>query len=702
MKRLYTLLRLALVAAAALVAGPAHAAQDAPEAADGPLYTPMILIVDDDAEAERLESLGVIIWHRRADMALAAVPENVSLPSRMRGETGRRLPAPRRAVPAMDVAKTWFDAGAIHTGAGLPRAYTGKGVVTGFCDIAFDPNHINFKDADGNPRVKKLVCYDEPAGRRTVLETPEEIAAWTTDDDGAYHGTHVAGIMAGSYGANGFGGMAPDSEIVATTSRLYDAGILSACEDIIDYARAVGRPAVINLSIGSYNGPHDGSTLFNRYLSLLGREAIVCIAAGNEGGSNSTYRAAFTEAAPAWRAYINGNDWVYFHITGMSDAWSHDRSPVGVRILVFDTDTRQAVFESEVFGCDAEEFSLVFDAGEDPEMSRFMTGRITLDGYVSDLNGRHVTEVVYDLTSTATAAASDGKWSRYRPGLEFTAAPGVRADIHADSHLSYFSRWPGFPAPTSDLCVSDLATGDNLIAVGMYNNKSRIPQLSGTDRVFDFEPFTVNHGSGYGTLIDGRRLPHVVAPGAGVVSSSNRYYTLAHPEFIPRMNAVEVIDGETYYWGSDAGTSMSTPYLAGIVATWLEADPTLTVDDVRRALEATNTLDVPDPDNPRHGGGWFRPVEGLRHVLGNVGVGSLRQEAPTLRIVPSGDAVEIYNPGCAEVSVEVFSASGVRLLSAPPCAMSIIKKDLSTLPSGLYIVAARTPGAPPATLRLLR
>ena len=661
-------------------------------------YIPSVLIVESDEEAADLEAQGVIIWRRRADMALALVPRNSANRVKTRGDIGGKRP--RRACPTMDIAKSYFDASLINAGTGLPQAYKGKNVVVGFCDIAFDPNHINFRDTEGRSRVKRLLYYDEPLGIRKVLDTPEEIASWTTDYDGAYHGTHVAGIMTGSYNANGYGGMAPEAEIVATTSQLYDAGILSACEDIIEYAKSVGKPAVINLSVGSYNGPHDGTSLFCRYMELLGEEAVICLASGNEGDDYNSYRFTFTEKTPAWRVRIYGNDWVNFNIHGMTDAWSSDTRPVSARFIIYDNDNAKCVYESELVDFSkGEEFVLSCDS--DPGMSRYMTGKVYFFGYISDLNGRWVTEIVYDTQTTATAAASDGRWARYHPALEFSASPGTHVDINADGQYSALNVMSGYPAPTADLSVSDLATSHNVVTVGMYNNRTRIPTLSGEDRVFNFEPLTVNTGSGYGTLIDGRVLPHTLAPGGGVVSSSNRYYTLAHPEFIPRMNAVETIDGETYYWGSDAGTSMSTPYVAGVIATWLEAVPGLTVADVLEAIRQTNLHEYPDPSNPRHGQGWFQPYEGLKYVLAHAGICPGTTEATDIRIVLKEGMAEVLNPSASEIEVNAYSVSGSRALLPVRSSDTVVPVSLDALESGVYMIHVTPRNGSPVTLKIV-
>lgn len=663
-------------------------------------YIPTILIVEDDAEAARLEQQGVIIWHRRADMALAAVPEDLDLPDKSRGASPAWRPIrPRRAVPALDVARTMFQANDLRAGRGLPQSYTGRGVVAGFVDTGFDPNHIAFRDADGNSRVKRLICYDEPKGIRMVTDDAAEIRAWTTDNDAMFHGTHVANIMAGSFDGAGYAGMAPDAEIVAATSKLYDAGILAACEDIIDYAKAAGKPAVINLSIGSYNGPHDGTTLFNRYMSLIGRDAIVCMAAGNEGDRNHFYNLTFSEDVPEWRMLLYASNYTQFDMYGLTDAWSADARPVIPRVYIFDEYERRELYalpEVDASG----PFDITYNSAEIPGLAQYLTGEIHVRGYVSGLNGRWVTEIEYDTHSTETNPISDGRWARYILSVGFSGAPGVKAWISTDGQYTWARQWPGFPAPNSEMSVSDIATGDNVVVVGMYNSRGSAPKMDGGEFTFPEEPGLVNANSGFGTLIDGRVLPHTVAPGCRLVSACNSYYPLMHPEKIPTLSSKTEVDGGTWYWGIDAGTSMATPYVAGTVACWLEAFPDLTVDDVLDVLESTNWRDYPDPQNPRHGHGWLRPYDGLKYLLSSAGLNQTSSTVSRISVKVSGAVAEVTAPDGADVSVEVYAADGTPARSVLVAGgMGMV--DLSGILPGIYLIRATAPGIPPVSTKFL-
>ena len=94
-------------------------------------------------------------------------------------------------------------------------AYTGKGVVIGVIDCGIDPNHITFRDAAGNSRVKRYIfteSSEESADGRlkvSTFSTPAEILNAPIDSAEGGHGTHTTATAAGSWRGNPYYGMAP-------------------------------------------------------------------------------------------------------------------------------------------------------------------------------------------------------------------------------------------------------------------------------------------------------------------------------------------------------------------------------------------------------------------------------------------------------------------------------------------------------------
>ena len=197
----------------------------------------------------------------------------------------RQMQFSRPVRAKLDEANKSTGADKVHKGTDLDRAYTGEGVIVSLIDQGIDPNHITFrKKGTTESRVKCL--WTALNGKLTAYDTPSKISSFTSDLRTETHGTHVAGIIGGSYTSSSvtFEGVAPgaDFAMVGLKSST-DTDILLSIETLIDYAKANGKPLVINISLGSNDGPHDGSSVNDQYYAKLGKEAFICIAAGNEG-----------------------------------------------------------------------------------------------------------------------------------------------------------------------------------------------------------------------------------------------------------------------------------------------------------------------------------------------------------------------------------------------------------------------------------
>ncbi|MDE6290582.1 MAG: S8 family serine peptidase [Muribaculaceae bacterium] len=618
-------------------------------------YIPQIVKIQNEAEVDSLESRGVEIMRRRGDILLCLFP-NVST----RGGGARIFP-PRTITPTLDIAKTYYDAGSIQTGEATGTPYTGKGVVVGICDIGIDPLHPTFLDNEGRSRIKRVVQYVEREGLRIQLDGDEAYREWVTDNPDEYHATHVCGILAGGGAGSSYSGIATDAEIVVTVSTLTDVGLLAGVEDIIDYAKETGRPAVINMSMGSYTGPHDGSSLFSQYLDMCAEDAVIVLSAGNEGAKLNTLSYDFSSGQHSVAFRLGNRSWDQLQMYGATDIWSGSSSPLEVSIGVYDTNVKKVERWLDPVVLTGGDFISYPCTGADVDSDELpFEGELIAEGRVDPENGRHRTTLGYEFTSSERA--SDGGWARYVLAVKVSGEPGEEVEVYADGTYTRLIALSGNPAPSTDRSISDLACGFNVVSVGMYGNRDSIP-VSTVDGGIEWHPTEYRQGctvvhSSYGTLRDGRLLPLTVAPGATLMSAASRPYFSTHPD-------VPCLTTACACWVDEGGTSMSAPYVAGYIATWLEAVPTLTSADVRRIIAESNRIDIPDPDDPRNGMGYFDPVRGLRLALEAGRVESL----PDIGLSPD-DYVEVFDP------------TGVKRYAGAASGLSCIGK-------GLYVV--RTP-----------
>lgn len=184
----------------------------------------------------------------------------------------------------------------------LAQGYDGDGVIMGIIDSGMDWQHPDLLDENGNTRVLKY--WDQtlgvngqtpqPYGYGQVWDSTQINAGLMTSvDQPQYygHGTTVTGTAAGSGLANGRNkGVAPKSDLIIVSSRFsgnFRASVADAVKFIFDEAAALGRPVVINASLGTYLGSHDGkdaSALFiDQMLEERGGRVMVA-AAGNSNG----------------------------------------------------------------------------------------------------------------------------------------------------------------------------------------------------------------------------------------------------------------------------------------------------------------------------------------------------------------------------------------------------------------------------------
>ena len=228
------------------------------------------------------------------------------------------------ATPCLDSAIAASQIKPVYLGSeGLPKAYSGKGVVIGVIDAGFDYTHPAFYDSLNKQLIIKRVWEQKkdgipPSGFSygRELNNAAEILAAEKDMIDFTHGTHVAGITAGqAWATNGlYPGIAQNSELVLVALKppaqrewysSTGADIIDGIKYIFDYAQSLGKPAVVNLSWGGSMGPHDGTSLFSQALDkLVGEGKIFVGGAGNTGQDKLHINYTFTESDTLFKTYV--------------------------------------------------------------------------------------------------------------------------------------------------------------------------------------------------------------------------------------------------------------------------------------------------------------------------------------------------------------------------------------------------------------
>lgn len=361
---------------------------------------------------------------QRDDLAIVQLPMD-SVESVVASDALRQMQFSRPVRAKLDEANKSTGADKVHKGTDLDCAYTGEGVIVSLIDQGIDPNHITFrKKGTTESRVKCL--WTALNGKLTAYDTPSKISSFTSDLRTETHGTHVAGIIGGSYTSSSvtFEGVAPgaDFAMVGLKSST-DTDILLSIETLIDYAKANGKPLVINISLGSNDGPHDGSSVNDQYYAKLGKEAFICIAAGNEGDLPIAAYHKFSSTNTEMRGLFDTTDPTYGNtLSGAVEFWGDNSAKFTFQPVVVSTLTGNVVYEMPVFDGSKSE--------TDYRASTYFSGSFTVSGEVGSDNNRYN---VYVSFSNAKP-----KKSTYAIGYIIKADNGRAVYAYADGWEAQF------------------------------------------------------------------------------------------------------------------------------------------------------------------------------------------------------------------------------------------------------------------------
>lgn len=576
--------------------------------------------INDNFKDYLFEAAGAQLTARYEGFYTARIRSDVQ-PSTLKAIEGVEHVSPAiTLLTCCDSARYYSRVENVQNGVGLTMPYTGKGVIVGVIDCGFDFNHINLCDSDGNTRVKAVYMPLDTTGVQPVIryrrlpgscyETPEEIAALTTDEAETTHGTQTAGIAAGSYRGNGWYGVAPDADIVACgipEDEITDVRVANCISYINDYATRVGKPCVINISLGSNAGAHDGTSFLNRVCEQMsGPGRIFVVSAGNDGDNNVCLHANIASKNDTVTTLIAGYGGGNYR-SGYISAWANQGKPFNTRLIVIDTQTGKRLYTSRALGANNNILEVELSSDNDTILAKYYRGYVKFRG-MAEYNGRPNSLCEVEMTA---------KSRNYVMGIQYYTPMATDLTVWT-SQFAYFRNYGYDWAQTgvSNGSINDLATTDSVISVGSYNTRQTAPLRDGSTYFrTKSTPVEISYFSAFGPDENGISRPDVCAPGSMVLASGNRYDTQAHNIDLWQPSAF--VNGVEYPYCPDLGTSMSAPVVAGAIALWLEANPNLSVADVRDILVNTSYSDkyVREGSPERWGSGKLDVNAGMRYVL---------------------------------------------------------------------------------------
>jgi len=498
------------------------------------------------------------------------------------------------SFPAMlnDTMRLVQNVDSVHAGyAPLPSSFTGKNIIIGYVDTGIDFNHGDFKNDDGTTRVLRYWDHSMPFDTERTPPKYGYGQAWTnvdidngicTSTDWHAHGTTVSGTGSGNANENGrYKGAAPESDIIIIETNFNLANWTLTVADAIDYvfevADSLGKPAIVNTSVGDYIGSHDGTDPAGQIVDSLLKDKpgrIVVAAAGNSG---------------AWGKYhLKANV-----DTDTSFAWFevNPTSALGTSAVYFDLWADTLDFKNVEFAMGANVQTSSFDFRGNTQFYSIesMLGGSTTDSimnsgnklspvqfFAEEINGVYHLEVYLESPDSSnylysfmtTGAGVYDLWSGTALGLSNIKSIGLPNVVDYPNIIHY-----NLPDTLSTI-VSSWNCLESVTSVGNFAGQLDYIDVNGNLSSFNHTPGKLSVSSSKGPNRRGYIKPDVSATGDGNLSAVIGAYA--------NNGSGSLAEGGMHI--RNGGTSIACPVISGIAALYLEKCPNSTFEDYKNDL----------------------------------------------------------------------------------------------------------------------
>ena len=642
------------------------------DAAD--MLTTVFVQMQDGINDEMLAQYGCKKYAQLGDIAIVTIPlYNVDALSKQ--PEVLRIEANDKGHPTLDLVPGITNLLPVYEQTAQHPAFTGQGVVVGVMDVGFDLTHPTFYNDPSlsNYRIKAL--WDQLAPNTDSDRFPVGCEWTTTEDilqrqcatDGREqnHGTHTSGIAAGSGYDSPYRGVAWESDLCLVANAVTadtafidesDYYLYTTATDalgfkyLFDYADSQQKPCVASFSEGYTPYMDDDDRLFSLFLSrLVGPGHILVSSAGNERQEMTYFGKPF--------GVESAGSFIRVFKPAANYRLLSDGKPV-VRLIAYqgknlvDQELRLPI-DNAYWQDDLLVDTLFFQ--ED-------TCAVSISRYSSEL--------IEDKTVYSIVLRGSHSFTEMEKIALVIEGADCEAEVYGSSTQSFANYDTDVRWNAAEKSHNILAPGclEAAITVGSTSHRLSYTNVHGDviKDTKDPEAGRLSWFSSIGPTMDGRTKPDVTAPGNNIISSLSSFYLETYPD--ETKHDVEHFDlgGRTYVWSAMSGTSMSTPVVAGIIALWLQANPTLTPDDIRGILQRTcrhpeEQLTYP---NNLYGYGEVDAYRGLLDILGMAGIKELSHHQPQGVQVTARDGLlhlQFSQTSSEPVLLSIYSTSGTLL-----------------------------------------